>query len=318
MTSEVRQAEAAGGTAQERAVSRVIDLAWRAPFYRRRWRRPPSSSGLAALSTLPVITPEDWHAAGRRNPGELLAGLPALWTLARLQGRDVWFPAAHRDLTAATVHAAAAMRQAGVGDGDRILAVLPAAPSAWNALPYLLLQSDLAVECLVLSIETVTFKPSLAAFPIARRPTVFLASEASAAELTRLAGPLPPIALRIVCGDMGDVKNAGLIGLAGCLAPIGRCASGAWHLPVSAALAEILPGADILPGESDSRTRPHEPPHVQRLADAPAGERGRLVLTTFTHAAPLVRFATGLRIRAPGPAPCACGDPNPWMLLDRG
>jgi hypothetical protein len=33
----------------------VLDLAWRAPFYRRRWGRLPAGDGPEALASLPVV-----------------------------------------------------------------------------------------------------------------------------------------------------------------------------------------------------------------------------------------------------------------------
>src|SRR5688500_12834627 len=117
--------------------------------------------------------------------------MPALWTLVGCAGRDVWTPLAHADLAAASAQAATAQRPPGIHDGDRFLAVLPAAPSSWNALPYLILRSDLAVEFLTVSLETLRFKPDLAAFPILRGPTVLLTSRQAMMELVQLIGALP-------------------------------------------------------------------------------------------------------------------------------
>ncbi|MBI3997868.1 MAG: hypothetical protein HY355_02465 [Armatimonadetes bacterium] len=310
---------------RDHALVDVLALANRAPFYRTRWRRASPGDGPDALSVLPVITPDEWSRALRRNPRQVVADLPALWTLTRYAGRDLWFPVAHRDLPVAASAAAAAMRLAGIRDGDRILAVLPPAPSIWNGLPYLLLQSDLAVEILPLCVDTVTFKPSLAAFPIARGPKVFLASPVLGADLARLAGALP-IWERTVFyedaaafedptpGAFGNTDTSGtnaavrLLALPGCPAPIGRCGAGAWHLPAAAALAEIHPRT-LAAGAR---------PQVRLLADAPQHERGVLVVTTFTHAAPLVRFVTDLAIRAPGSHSCACGDPSPRFYPGAG
>ncbi len=309
-------------TAGDHAIAAVLERAWQAPFYRRRWGRPPSVTGMAALSSLPVITPEEWATAIRRNPAQVLGGAPALWTLITCAGRDAWFPLAHEDVPVASAQAAAALRRAGVRDGDRLLAVLPGAPSSWNALSYLVIESDLEAEFLVVSMDTLKFRPDLAAFPFAQKPPVLLAPHAAAAELVSVAGPLPPARLRLFYGDAREagpgvaVEGAGdggalnLIALPGCLAPISCCPFGAWHLDPAALLAEIL-----LEGPAAGKPAGRAGSAVRELADAPAGATGTLVLTTFTRAAPLVRFATGLRVRAPGLHGCACGDPNPRMLL---
>ncbi len=277
-------------------VAETLALAWRSPFYRRRWRRRPGTAGATDLSSLPVTTPAEWQRAVRRNPRDVLSDLPALWTLTRHQGCDLWCPVGHRDLPAAAANAASGLRRAGIRAGDRILAVLPPAPSVWNGLPYLILESNLSVEFLPLSIDTLMYKPSLAAFPIARQPGVFLASRALAADLARLAGPLPAWPRTVLFGDGAPGER--LLALPGYPAPVGRCEAGAWHLPEDAGLVEIQP-AEIAAGDH---------PDLRGASDAREGERGVLVLTTFTRAAPLVRLATGITVRAAGPAPCACGD----------
>jgi phenylacetate-coenzyme A ligase PaaK-like adenylate-forming protein len=285
-------------------ITETLALAWGSPFYRRRWRRRPGVAGQTELSSLPLTDLAEWRRAVRRDPESVVSDLPALWTRSRHQGHDVWFPVSHRDLPAVAVNAASGLRRAGVRDGDRILAVLPPAPSVWNSLPYLILESDLSVEFFPLSIDTLAYKPSLAAFPIARQPDVFLASRALAADLARLAGPLPAWPRTVFFGDGGHGER--LMTLPGYPAPVGRCEAGAWHLPEDAGLAEIQP-VDITAGAQ---------PGLRRVSDAHDGECGVLVLTTFTRAAPLVRMATGIRVRAAGPAPCPCGDPAPRFLTD--
>ena len=205
----------------------AITLAWRTRFYRRRWHRAPTGSGPPTLGSVPVTTPAAWEHAVRRNPGDVITDVPALWTRTRHADRDLWFPIGHRDLPRAVAHAEAALRRVGVNDGTRMLAVLPPAPSMWNALPYLLLESNLAVEILPLSLDTVTYKPSLAAFPLARQPDVFLASRVLAAELARLAGPLPTWRRTILYLDGGPLLfDERLLALPGCCAPIARCDAG--------------------------------------------------------------------------------------------
>ncbi len=296
----------AGRAAVSDLAAEAITLAWRTRFYRRRWHRAPTGSGPPTLGSVPVTTPAAWEQAVRRNPGDVLTDVPALWTRTRQADRDLWFPIGHRDLPRAVAHAEAALRRVGVNDGTRMLAVLPPAPSMWNALPYLLLESNLTVEVLPLSLETVTYKPSLAAFPLARQPDVFLASRVLAAELARLAGSLPTWRRTILYLDGGPpLFDERLLALPGCCAPIARCDAAGWHVPRDAGVAEIHPdGFDA------------GAPPVRPVAGAAEHERGVLVFTAFSSVAPVVRFATGLTIRAAGPHPCPCGDPAPRFFLD--
>lgn len=284
----------------------VLRLAWNAPFYRRRWGRLPAGDGQEALAPLPVIAPGEWQAAIRRHPAHVLVGTPGLWTLVTCAGHPVWTPVAHSDIAEAAGHAAAAMRLVGIGDGDRIAAVLPAAPSSWNALSYLVVRSDLAVEFLSVSLETVRFKRDLIAFPFGQRPDVLLASRRALEELAQISGPLPAVDRTVFYSDgaAADDPAVDLLAVPGCLAPIGRCRGGAWHLDPGVVFAEIL-------------TTDHDAgrPAIHSPAAAPAGDEGTLVVTTFTRAAPLVRLDTGLRARAPLPEPCPCGDAWPRVLL---
>jgi hypothetical protein len=284
----------------------VLRLAWNAPFYRRRWGRPPAGDGQEALASLPVIAPGEWQTAIRRHPSQVLVGTPGLWTLITCAGQPVWTPLAHRDIEAAAGHAAAAMRLVGVQDGDRIAAVLPAAPSFWNALSYLVVRSDLAVEFLSVSLETVRFKRDLIAFPFGQRPDVLLASRRAVEELAQISGPLPAVDRTVFHSDGAATEDSAvdLLAVPGCLAPVGRCRGGAWHFDPGVVFAEILT-TDQGVGR----------PAIHSLATAPAGGEGTLVVTTFTRAAPLVRLDTGLRARAPLAAPCPCGDAWPRVLL---
>ncbi|OFX35555.1 MAG: hypothetical protein A2Z07_08260 [Armatimonadetes bacterium RBG_16_67_12] len=287
-------------------LSALLRLAWNAPFYRRRWGHPPAGDGGEALSSLPVVTPGEWQAAIRRDPSHVLVGTPGLWTLVTCAGHPVWTPVAHGDIAAAAGHAADALRRTGIRDGDRIAAVLPAAPSSWNALSYLVVGSDLAVEFLSVSLETVRFKLDLVAFPFAQRLDALLTSRRAAEELAQISGPLPAVARTVFYSDGAATENldVDLLAVPGCLAPIGRCRGGAWHLDPGVVFAEILT-ADDRAGR----------PAIHSLATAPSGVEGTLLVTSFTHAAPLVRLDTGLRARAPLPAPCPCGDAWPRVLL---
>jgi hypothetical protein len=201
------------------------------------------------------------------------------------------------------------MRLVGIRDGSRIAAVLPAAPSSWNALSYLVVRSDLAVEFLSVSLETVRFKRELIAFPFGQRPDVLLASRRAVEELAQISGPLPPVARAVFFseGTASEELGVDLLAVPGCLAPIGRCRGGAWHLDPDVVFAEILT-ADGGAGRGVTHS----------VATAPAGAGGTLVVTTFARAAPLVRLDTGLRARAPLPEPCPCGDARPRVLLAEG
>ncbi|MGQ0569122.1 MAG: hypothetical protein ACT4P5_06260 [Armatimonadota bacterium] len=296
MTIHLQQEPRTAGGGIDAAITDVLTLAWRAPFYRRRWGRRPSGAGTEALSRLPVIAVEDWQRAIRRDPAQVLAGMPALWTLVGCAGRDVWTPLAHADLVASSAQAASALRKAGIHDGDRIFSVLPAAPSSWNALPYLILRSDLAVEFLTVSLETLRLKPDLAAFPISRDPTVLLTSRQAMMELVQLIGALPSGARTVFYGDAADPDpGVSLAALPGCLAP-GSRPSGTWCFDPFVMLPEIIvEGASSIEGASGAAGA------LLPVGDAPVGTTGSLVITTFSQAGPLIRVATGIRLQTPSP-----------------
>lgn len=279
----------------------LLAHASRAPFYRRRWASRPGAKhgrpGVAALTGLPIIRPDEWQRAVRADPRQVLCQTPGLWTLVACGGHRVWTAASHDDVLAAPPLVAAALRQAGLLEGDRVLALLPGAPSSWNALPYLVLKSDLRAEFLVLSIETLTYRPEMAAFAYGRQPRAFLASHTGTSTLEGLAGPVPAVERTVWYGDpAAGEPGIHLLALPGLLAPIAACPAGTWHLDPAVAVGEVLVGAGL-----------------QTLAGAWDGP-GDLVLTTLTRAAPLVRLRTGLQVYRAA-APCSCASTQPGFRL---
>ncbi|MGQ9681683.1 MAG: phenylacetate--CoA ligase family protein [Anaerolineae bacterium] len=83
------------------------------------------------------------------------------------------------------------------------------------------------------------------------------------------------------------------------------------HIWLHRCLPEVIPLVELEREKQDSGP----PPVTQPLWQSPPGLVGELVLTSYGHAFPLVRYRTGDLIEVVDSAPCPCGRPDPRLRV---
>ena len=324
-------------TLQERNLcAGTLERAGRSSLFADRLPRSLKLCGRDELRALPFTTADHLRTVLRgRGLRRLAAAPPYLWLCSASAADRKWAPQAPEDLQRTMGILARVIRMLGLAPSEVLLVISQPAPLFQNSLPYLLMYADrwdtgLHLE-LVVGTMAMAEHNNWPEFAVRRQASTLIARPSDAlalsARFARAGGEgltLPRQAFQrlrrgLFYGENLEPHRARLQGEFGleafaCYASVEypyyacECAAhSGLHVWLDVSIPEIIPDQEAARASSDRRYQPMS----FFLDQAPAGLEGELVVTTFAHSLPMIRYRTGDRVRVVSTEPCACTCTHP-------
>ncbi|MGQ9681684.1 MAG: phenylacetate--CoA ligase family protein [Anaerolineae bacterium] len=331
-------------TLQERRLcAGTLERAGRSSLYADHLPRALKLGGRDELRALPFTTADHLRAVMRgRGLRRLATEAPYLWLCSASAADRKWTPQAPEDLQRTMGILGRVIRMLRLVPSEVLLVISQPAPLLQNSLPYLLMYADRwdTRRNLELIVGTMAMAEpnNWPEFAVRRQASMLIARPSDALALSprfaRAGGEgftLPRQAFQRLrrglfygeCLEPYRVRLQDEFGLEAfaCYAsleyPYYACecpAHAGLHVWIDLSIPEIIPDQQVARACSDRHYRPMS----FFLDQAPAGLEGELVVTTFAHSLPMVRYRTGDRVRVVSTEPCACGCTHPRIeILNR-